>query len=141
MRSVISVQIMQVFGCGLTRPCRGTLVLSGDTGIFPFLLVPLTDSVSISMKLIQVMYELYSSDIVWLKEYKNDNLHAINREIRLCFEDRPCIWLSWGSELREFCVSYSLTPHLSGQIDMISDMTHSFIWQRFIGIRNHFDLS
>ena len=37
---------MQVFGCGLTRPCRGTLVLSGDTGIFPFLLVPLTDSVS-----------------------------------------------------------------------------------------------
>ena len=32
-----------------------------------------------------------------------------------------------------FCVSYSLTPHLSGQIDMISDMTHSFIWQRFIG--------
>ena len=45
-RSVVSVQIMQVFGCGLTRPCRGTLVLSGDTGIFLFLLVPLTDSVS-----------------------------------------------------------------------------------------------
>ena len=46
-RSVVSVQFMQVFGCGLTRPCRGTLVLSGDTGIFPFLLVPLTDSVRV----------------------------------------------------------------------------------------------
>ena len=48
---------MQFFGCGLTRPCRGTLVLSGDMGIFPFLLVPLTDSVSPPPRASHVCFE------------------------------------------------------------------------------------
>jgi hypothetical protein len=68
------------------------------------------------MKLIQVIYELYEVDAEFLCRRENDKLHAIDREVRLCFEDSQSIWLSWSSKPEQFCVSYQDKPHLGGSI-------------------------
>lgn len=85
------------------------------------------------MKLIQVIYELYRSDADTLKGHEDDEFHALDREIRLCFEDHRAIWLSWSSEPYQFCVSFGYKPHFSGRIDELIDMTNCFMWSRFVG--------
>jgi hypothetical protein len=85
------------------------------------------------MKLIQVIYELYQSDAEALKGHEDDDFHAIDREIRLCFEDHQSVWLSWSSEIHKFDVSFAYQPHLRGHIDKIIDMSNRSMWSRIIG--------
>ena len=84
------------------------------------------------MKLIQVIYELYEVDVEFLCGRKNEELHAIDREVRLCFEDRQSIWLSWSSEPEQFCVSDRDKPNFTGSIYKIVDMSGCLIWSRCI---------
>ncbi|MEA5452318.1 hypothetical protein VB780_27335 [Leptolyngbya sp. CCNP1308] len=74
------------------------------------------------MKLIQVIYALYHSDAEALNGHEDDDFHALDREIRLCFEDHPSIWLLWGSEVIQFDGSFAYQPHVRGQIDKMIDM-------------------
>jgi hypothetical protein len=47
-----------------------------------------------AMKLIHVIYELYDRDASYLADHRDDDIHPLAREIRLCFEDHQAIWIS-----------------------------------------------
>lgn len=85
------------------------------------------------MKLTHVFYEIYELDYQALLGHEDDLFHALDREVRLDFDDANSIWISWSSEPRQFCIGYWEKSQFKKPIPVILNMSQAKLWHPLIG--------
>jgi len=85
------------------------------------------------MKLNKVLYELYESDHSCIKGHENSEVHEIDREICLEFDEGNRIYVSWTDAPIQFSVDYKESQWNMNNPDIVVDASSWKMWKPLIG--------
>jgi hypothetical protein len=82
----------------------------------------------------QVRNEVFSSDAEWLDEHPDSDVHEIDREICLVFQDaRADKFVSWEQVGNLFEIRIKETSFFKSPPEVVRDLSGSQIWRELIG--------
>ena len=85
------------------------------------------------MKLAQIFYEIFESDVQRLDEVHSAQIHEIDREIRLVDEGGESTFISWCWNPVMYGVGISKVSFFDQPIPVVRDMNDSEFWKALIG--------
>ena len=89
------------------------------------------------MRLKKVFYELYESETTWLEANISRNLHYLDREVHLEFDDNDSLFISWKEvgqgTFHGFVVHYQNKRHFNQPAPLLIEVSQTNIWKNLIG--------
>jgi len=81
----------------------------------------------------KVIYELYESDYLYLKDKLDDDTHEINREICLVLDNGEHIYISWADTPIQFSIGYNKSRRFQNKPDKTLEASSLKLWKPIIG--------